>query len=709
MTRLSTRRPTGPQPLTVGHLVSNYLPLTENWIHTVSCATPDVTPVVLNRGRQIDTGCYPVQTAHHLDELGPRDCRLEADAWETHGYSRTFRIAVRHTACDLLHAHFGTEGVMHLELAASLRVPLVTSFYGYDIGVLPRDATSRNGLAHLFDRGTLFLAEGPAMAQTLAGLGCPTDRIRIAPLPVAVDMGRRPRRNPKDPLILMCGRLVEKKGVDDSLRALAILKGEHRLSFRCLIVGDGPERPRIERLVRDLGLEKVVSLTGSLPLLYQLLHSTTVLLQMSRTARDGDCEGGAPVILAEAQARGVPVVGTRHCDIPATVADGQSGWLVEPGDATAAAERLEELIANPEAARRLGRHGRRRMSELRSVSVCGRRLRTYYGEALELPRPTPRRLWDAGSPPPIALVVDFRRRAADVDGLARLERQMGPGHPSRSAVLQGLAESLDRQGAQIAAARAYRRWGREFPDEKYADFHEARCLLAAGSGRAIAPLRRFLAGHSNPKYAAHVVAQLLSAPPAGTALVIRALRRAVPPLVRLPITVHHLRVSVDRISSPSERSRLKRELMTVASRDVAPLVRLRATANEGGHLPPALERALADLLLLSVRLGHGRARVRLLGLIPVERLRAGLAMYQIASLLKDGSSGDRDVAKGLFATLSRRRSLSVGLRSGACFHLARLARADNQRRQGLAYGRRCLALDTDHAAARVLVNQLERS
>ncbi len=149
--------------------------------------------------------------------------------------------------------------------------------------------------------------------------------------------------------------------------------------------------------------------------------------------------------------------------------------------------------------------------------------------------------------------------------------------------------------------------------------------------------------------------------------------------------------------------------MTVASRDVAPLVRLRATANEGGHLPPALERALADLLLLSVRLGHGRARVRLLGLIPVERLRAGLAMYQIASLLKDGSSGDRDVAKGLFATLSRRRSLSVGLRSGACFHLARLARADNQRRQGLAYGRRCLALDTDHAAARVLVNQLERS
>ena len=309
------------------------------------------------------------------------------------------------------------------------------------------------------------------------------------------------------------------------------------------------------------------------------------------------------------------------------------------------------------------------MSELRSVSVCGRRLRTYYGEALELPRPTPRRLWDAGSPPPIALVVDFRRRAADVDGLARLERQMGPGHPSRSAVLQGLAESLDRQGAQIAAARAYRRWGREFPDEKYADFHEARCLLAAGSGRAIAPLRRFLAGHSNPKYAAHVVAQLLSAPPAGTALVIRALRRAVPPLVRLPITVHHLRVSVDRISSPSERSRLKRELMTVASRDVAPLVRLRATANEGGHLPPALERALADLLLLSVRLGHGRARVRLLGLIPVERLRAGLAMYQIASLLKDGSSGDRDVAKGLFATLSRRRSLSVGLRSGACFHL----------------------------------------
>lgn len=710
MTPSAPKRATS-RHLTVGHLVANYLPLTENWMHTLACSVPGATPVILNRGRRIDDRSFPVAEAHHLDDLTPRSCRLEADTWETRGYSRTLRHAASRAGCDLLHAHFGTEGAMYVELADSLRLPLVTSFYGYDVGVLPRDPAWRSSLARLFDRGTLFLAEGPAMAETLVGLGCPDDRIRVAPLPVTVKAGRRPARDPTDPLILVCGRLVDKKGVDDSLRALAALKDERRTSFRCLVVGDGPERPKLEQLVRELGLGTVVSMTGSVPLprLHQLLDSATVVLQMSRTARDGDCEGGAPVVLAEAQARGVPVVATRHCDIPTTIAHGGSGWIVEPGDTHDAAARLESLIANPDAARRFGRQGRQRMATGRSVEVCGARLRQHYVESLERRRtPRPGRRSGVAVPPTVALLVDLRRRARDVDGLARLERRIGATDPSRPTVLQGLAEALDGQGDHLAAARAYRRWGREFPGESYAALHEARCLLAGGSsGRASEPLCRFLDAHPSPLYAAHVAAELLSALPAGAGLLGRALRRAAPPIERLPLLVQHLRATVDR-SDPSSGPRLTRELTAIVRTDVVPMLtpsRKRAARRD---LPPVIEHALAELLILSVRLGHAGTRTQLLRLIPIHQLRTGLPIYRVASLLKDGSHRDRTAAKALFTTLARRASLPVDLRSGACYHLARLASAENRRRSGLAYGRRCLALDASHVGARTLVRELER-
>jgi glycosyltransferase involved in cell wall biosynthesis len=255
----------GTVRLRVGHLVTNFLRITENWIYTQILAAPKAIPVILNRGAKLDAELFPVPHACHLADLSPGSLRKEAESWESFGYSREFSRACRRFECNVLHAHFGTEGILALPLARHLGVPLVTSFYGYDAGSLPRDDKWRRALTSLFAHGTLFLAEGPALSQSLERLGCPPDRIRLMPIPVLLP-ARLPRHDSKQiPQILICGRLVEKKGVDDSLRAIAALRRLGPPSFECVVVGDGPEREALCALSRALALDDCVRFAGFLP------------------------------------------------------------------------------------------------------------------------------------------------------------------------------------------------------------------------------------------------------------------------------------------------------------------------------------------------------------------------------------------------------------------------------------------------------------
>ena len=98
-----------------------------------------------------------------------------------------------------------------------------------------------------------------------------------------------------------------------------------------------------------------------------------VLLQASLTAADGDGEGGAPVVLLDAQASGLPVVATRHADIPEYVLDGRSGLLAPEGDVEALAGCIGAMVEDPARWPEMGREGRRHVEEQvqRSGAVRG--------------------------------------------------------------------------------------------------------------------------------------------------------------------------------------------------------------------------------------------------------------------------------------------------------------------------------------------------
>src|SRR5436189_6187527 len=186
--------------------------------------------------------------------------------------------------------------------------------------------------------------------------------------------------------VLFVGRLVERKGVAHLIEAMARL-GRGDEGPRLEIVGDGPERPRLEALVRRLGVENRVAFRGKIAsdeLQASYARAAVCVLPSVLDAR-GDTEG-LGVVLLEAMNHATPVIASRVGGIPDIVEDGVSGLLVPPGDADALAAAVRRLRDDPDLARRLGEGGRRRPREQCNWTAIVRRWLDLYAGLVTRPR-----------------------------------------------------------------------------------------------------------------------------------------------------------------------------------------------------------------------------------------------------------------------------------------------------------------------------------
>ena len=179
-------------------------------------------------------------------------------------------------------------------------------------------------------------------------------------------------------VILSVCRLVEKKGVDTLLDALARLPVD--LNWKFVHVGGGPLNKNLQNKGRSLGIDKRIEWRGSLTqdeLLIEYRKADLFVLA-SRIARDGDRDG-VPNVIAEAQSQALACVATRVSAIPELVRDGTTGLLVGENDPDALARALGELIADPARRRSLGMAGQARVREHFMLEVNLDRLAAKFG------------------------------------------------------------------------------------------------------------------------------------------------------------------------------------------------------------------------------------------------------------------------------------------------------------------------------------------
>jgi len=169
-------------------------------------------------------------------------------------------------------------------------------------------------------------------------------------------------------------RLVEKKGLAYLLRACAILK-ERGEPFRCLIVGDGPERDTLQTMVEQLRLNGNVELTGPMSneSVRGLMSPDSILVAPSIYGSDGERDG-IPTVLVEAMACGMAVVSTCVSGIPELVVNEYNGLLVPERDEVALAGAMQRLLRDSQLRESLGRRGRQRVLSDFNIRDSSRRL-----------------------------------------------------------------------------------------------------------------------------------------------------------------------------------------------------------------------------------------------------------------------------------------------------------------------------------------------
>jgi len=169
------------------------------------------------------------------------------------------------------------------------------------------------------------------------------------------EMGLEKRR-----IIFSVCRLVPRKGLDTVIRALPRV-AEVVPDVLYLIGGNGPDRNRLEALVRQCNVETHVRFVEMIPdEALPLYYNVADVFTMPARATGADVEGFGLVFL-EANACETPVIGARTGGIPDAVSDTETGLLVDPDNHEALADSLIRLLNDPEYAQRLGRQGRARI------------------------------------------------------------------------------------------------------------------------------------------------------------------------------------------------------------------------------------------------------------------------------------------------------------------------------------------------------------
>ncbi|MGW5719140.1 glycosyltransferase family 4 protein [Amycolatopsis sp. NPDC003865] len=250
---------------------------------------------------------------------------------------------------------------------------IVASTHGHEVGwsMLPgsRQALRRIGdtvdvvtYVSRYTRGRFAAAFGPMAGLELLPSGVDTELYK----PDAGGRAEiRARHGLSDrPTVVCVSRLVPRKGQDQLIRALPKIR-ERVPDAALLIVGGGPYRTALAGLVAELGLERDVVLTGSVPWAELPAHYAAgdVFAMPARTRGKGLDVEGLGIVYLEASATGLPVVAGNSGGAPEAVLDEVTGHVVEGRDTEQLAETLASLLADPVRARRMGEAGRAWVAE----------------------------------------------------------------------------------------------------------------------------------------------------------------------------------------------------------------------------------------------------------------------------------------------------------------------------------------------------------
>jgi teichuronic acid biosynthesis glycosyltransferase TuaC len=293
-------------------------------------------------------------------------------SWAAPTLAIALRRLQRDFPFDLVHAHYAAPAGDAVR-RAGVRRPLAVSVHGGDLlAVAYKSAAGARAVREALRHASIVMANSTGMARRARELGAGRTRVVHlgAELPAAWPPGPAER-------IVTVGNLIARKRHADVLRALWLMRHSHP-HVTWLVAGDGPERPALERLARDLELDGRVTFLGAVP-----------PERAAATARSGavfvlpSVDEAFGVAYVEAMAGGVPAIGSRGEDGPEEIAAAGGGIrFVNPADPEDLARELAALLDDERDRLELGVAARTTVEREFTWEACGRATMAAYEAAL---------------------------------------------------------------------------------------------------------------------------------------------------------------------------------------------------------------------------------------------------------------------------------------------------------------------------------------
>lgn len=352
---------------------------------------------ILETHRAIDRGRFRLHLGVFLRHGEPEDSPFIAEARRLdmpihfirggHAYDfrmiRQVRDLVKAFQVDIVHAHEVKSDVIAYLMARFHPVPIVTTLHGW-IG---------NDLKHRlfvkldklvvrgFDR---VIAVSRQIERELLDVGVPRAKLHMLHNAIVLERYRRVGRggvlaevmgrSVANPVIASVGRLSPEKGHADLIDAVGIVsRGGQKVSL--VLIGDGPERPKLIRQIHALGLQETVHLPGYVQEPQRLLEEIDLIVLPSHTE-------GLPNAALEALLMEVPVLATEVGGTPEVITDGETGRLVPARSPEKLAEGIQEFLAAPESWKRMASRGKDMVKMSFDFRARTRKLEAIYDEMM---------------------------------------------------------------------------------------------------------------------------------------------------------------------------------------------------------------------------------------------------------------------------------------------------------------------------------------
>lgn len=313
------------------------------------------------KGYDVDVLCYRatgLEASDHVHLVGPAQTPAQLDRVNLRRI-RAMRAMGRwaeenlpRLRPDLVHAHAVDVGWPVAQVARALGIPAVLTCHGVwfttrgpgsPMGRLEKSLIQRGGYAAV-------TSVDAASVAALQGAGFPETRLVPNGVDPAEIGGHMAHDGPFR--FVFVGRLVPQKGADLLVRAAALARSRTGIPFAVVLVGDGPQRQRLEDLAASLSVTDFVLFRGSLPRseLLLMLRTADAFVLPSRFE-------GFPIAILEAWAAGAPVIAAAVGGIP-EVCKGPEANLVPPEDPERLANAMVEIISDPSRREAMARAGR---------------------------------------------------------------------------------------------------------------------------------------------------------------------------------------------------------------------------------------------------------------------------------------------------------------------------------------------------------------